>query len=70
MPICGERRKILVTVLARLALSVVFFLVVTPAGFVYRAIGRSRMPLTFDPTAGTYWVSRSRRSSMNMRSGF
>lgn len=43
-------------VLSYLILGSVFFLVITPTGFIMRLLGRDPMMRTFDPDATSYWT--------------
>ena len=38
--------------------AIVYYLVVTPIGLVFKLIGRDAMNRKFDPSAETYWVPR------------
>lgn len=45
-------------VMSPLALAVLFFLVITPYGWLMRRVGRSVIPLRFDAAKETYWIPR------------
>jgi len=45
-------------IVGRLALLVVFYLVITPMGLVQRLAGRDPMGRRFDASASTYWRAR------------
>jgi len=46
-------------VMSRVILTILFYLVLTPIGFVARIVGKKFMPLDFDKNASTYWEKRS-----------
>ena len=39
-------------------MAIVFYVVLTPVGLIFRAIGRDPLHRRFEPTASTYWVPR------------
>lgn len=41
-----------------IVMGVIFFGVITPAGFLMRALGRDPMQRRYDPEAQTYWIPR------------
>ena len=41
-----------------LVLGVMYFLVITPLGLVFRAVRRDELRLRLDPAASSYWVHR------------
>jgi hypothetical protein len=45
-------------VLSHLVMAVVFYLVITPVGLVFKIMGRDSMNRRFDPSATTYWIKR------------
>jgi hypothetical protein len=45
-------------IVSRLLLAVIFYLALTPLGWVMRRLGRDPMARRFDHSAKTYWVSR------------
>jgi len=45
-------------VLSFLVLGILFFLVLSPVGLLFRLIGRDGLQLRIDPAATTYWVDR------------
>ena len=45
-------------VMSHVALSIIYFLVVTPIGLVFRLIGRDFMHRRFDRAAESYWIKR------------
>jgi hypothetical protein len=49
-----------------------FFLVVTPTGFLFRLLGKDPLRLAFDAEAGSYWIERRPRgpSPESMRNQF
>lgn len=46
------------SVVSYVVLAILFYLVITPIGLVFRLIGRDAMTRRFDPAAPTYWVPR------------
>ena len=46
-------------IVSPLVLGIMFFLVVTPIGFVMRAFGKDPLRLRFEQNASTYWIDRS-----------
>jgi hypothetical protein len=45
-------------VLSHIVMGVVYYLVITPVGIVFKIIGRDSMNRRFDPSAATYWIKR------------
>lgn len=45
-------------VLSHVIMAIVFYVVLTPVGLIFRAIGRDPLHRRFEPTASTYWVPR------------
>ena len=45
-------------VLSYLVMAIIFYLVITPVGIVFKIIGRDSMNRKFDPSASTYWIKR------------
>ena len=43
-------------VLSHLILGVVYYLIVTPIGLIFRLLGRDALRRTYDPEAPSYWV--------------
>jgi len=43
-------------------LAVIFYLVMTPIGWMLRIVGHDPLARSFDPRAETYWVPRSQQS--------
>lgn len=48
-------------VIGTLALAIVYYLMITPIGLVFRLVGRDSMSRRFDPSASSYWIPRSVR---------
>jgi hypothetical protein len=46
-------------VVSHVVLAVVFYLVMTPIGFLMRLLGYDSMKRSFDPEAKSYWIERS-----------
>ena len=55
---------------SRILLSLVFYLVVTPMGFVMRLFGRDPMRRGFDPKSPTYRIDREARPGSHMKHQF
>lgn len=51
-------------VVSFLVMAVVYYLVLTPVGLVFKLIGRDSMTRRFDPSAETYWIERRRPESV------
>ncbi len=51
-------------VVSCLVMAIVYYLVLTPVGLVFKLIGRDCMNRRFDPTAETYWIERRRPDSV------
>jgi hypothetical protein len=47
-------------VLGNVLMALVYYLLVTPIGLVFRLLGKDPMHRKFDPKATTYWISRSK----------
>jgi hypothetical protein len=50
-------------VVARVILTLFFFLVVTPIGWICRLAGKDFLRLKLDPNVQTYWIPRRRRKA-------
>ncbi len=48
-------------VVGTLALAIVYYLMITPIGLLFRLLGRDPLHRRFDPSASTYWIARSQR---------
>jgi hypothetical protein len=48
---------------AQIALGIVFFGLLTPAGLIMRGLGRDRLRLRFSRREPSYWVLRRSRSA-------
>lgn len=51
-------------VIGTLALAIVYYLMVTPIGLVFRLIGHDPLDRRFDPSASTYWITRKQRQGV------
>ncbi len=49
-------------VIGTLALAIVYYLMITPIGLVFRLLGRDPLHRRFDPSASSYWIARKQRS--------
>lgn len=45
-------------VMSRVILTLLFYLVLTPTGFIAKIVGKKFMPLGFDKKTNTYWQKR------------
>jgi hypothetical protein len=45
-------------IVSPIVLGIMFFLVVTPTGFVMRLLGKDPLRLRWDRDAGSYWIGR------------
>lgn len=45
-------------VMSRVILTLLFYIVLTPVGFIAKLVGKKFMPLGFDKNATTYWEKR------------
>ena len=45
-------------VMSRVILTLLFYIVITPIGFIAKIVGKKFMPLGFDKSALTYWEKR------------
>jgi hypothetical protein len=45
-------------VVSPVVLGIMFFLVVTPTGFLMRALGKTPLRLSFDKSTESYWIER------------
>ncbi|HMN48908.1 MAG TPA: SxtJ family membrane protein [Ignavibacteriaceae bacterium] len=45
-------------VMSRVILTLLFYIVLTPVGFIAKLVGKKFMPLGFDKNAKTYWEKR------------
>lgn len=50
---------------SHILLAIMYYLVFTPFGLVFRLIGRDRLHRDFDPDAPTYWVERCQTKEVN-----
>jgi len=46
-------------VVSPIALGIMFFLVITPMGWLMRAMGKDLLRLHLDPAASSYWIERN-----------
>lgn len=46
-------------VMSRVILTLLFYLVLTPVGWIAKMVGKKFMPLKFDKNASSYWEKRS-----------
>ena len=51
---------ILGAIVAPIAMGFVFFLVVTPIGFIMRIMGKDLLKKRYDKKRGTYWIKRDK----------
>ena len=58
---------ILGTIVAPIVMGLVFFLVVTPIGFIMRIMGKDLLKKRYDKKRGTYWIKRDKLVSSMKR---
>ena len=58
---------ILGAIVAPIAMGFVFFLVVTPIGFIMRIMGKDLLKKRYDKKRGTYWIKRDKLVSSMKR---
>jgi hypothetical protein len=46
-------------IVSPIALGIMFFLVITPMGWLMRALGKDLLRLRIDPDASSYWIERN-----------
>jgi hypothetical protein len=46
-------------IVSPIALGIMFFLVITPMGWLMRALGKDLLRLRLDPDASSYWIERN-----------
>jgi hypothetical protein len=51
-------------VLSYVIMGIIFYLIITPVGLVFRLIGRDPLAKRFDPKAATYWVPHRNAESV------
>tara|TARA_B110000263_G_C14788951_1_gene276687 strand:- start:63 stop:458 length:396 start_codon:yes stop_codon:yes gene_type:complete len=51
------------SIIAPIVMGVVFFLVVTPTGFIMRIMGKDLLKKRFDKKKRTYWIKRDKSNS-------
>ena len=51
-------------VISHLVLFIVYYLIFTPVGLVFKLIGRDALKRSFAPGAGSYWVRRAPPASL------
>mgnify|MGYP005857328415 CR=1 FL=1 len=52
--------------ISRVILTLIFFLVITPTGLIFRLIGKDPMERKMDPNAKSYWQKRVRESDTSI----
>ena len=57
------------SIIAPIVMGVVFFLVVTPIGFIMRIMGKDLLGKRYDKKKGTYWIKRD-KSDTTMKKQF
>ncbi len=45
-------------VISYIVMAIMFYLVITPVGLIFKIIGRDSMNRKFDPSAASYWIKR------------
>ena len=51
------------SIIAPTVMGIIFFLVVTPTGFVMRALGKDLLRKKIDKNKGSYWINRQKHIS-------
>lgn len=52
--------------ISRVILTIIFFLVITPTGLIFRVIGKDPMEREIDPSKETYWQRREQASDTSI----
>ena len=58
---------ILGAIIAPIVMGIIFFLVVTPTGFIMNIIGKDLLQKKYDKKKGTYWIKRDKSISTMKR---
>lgn len=51
---------------SRILLTIIFFLVITPTGFIMKLVGKDPMDLKLDPNASSYWIRRDQEANRSI----
>ena len=51
---------ILGAIIAPIVMGIIFFLVVTPTGFIMNIVGKDLLQKKYDKKKGTYWIKRDK----------
>jgi len=51
------------SIIAPIVMATIFFLIVTPTGFIMRALGKDLLRKKIDKNKGSYWINREKRIS-------
>ena len=51
------------SIIAPIVMAIIFFLIVTPTGFIMRALGKDLLRKKIDKNKGSYWINREKRIS-------
>ena len=58
---------ILGAIIAPIVMGIIFFLIVTPTGFIMNIIGKDLLQKKYDKKKGTYWIKRNKSISTMKR---
>ena len=58
---------ILGAIIAPIVMGIIFFLVVTPTGFIMNIVGKDLLQKKYDKKKGTYWIKRDKSISTMKR---
>ena len=58
---------ILGAIIAPIVMGIIFFLVVTPTGFIMNIVGKDLLQKKYDKKKGTYWIKRNKSISTMKR---
>jgi predicted membrane metal-binding protein len=50
-------------IVSPIVMGIVFFLVVTPTGFIMKLLGNKMLDHTFDKNKNSYWITRNKQNS-------
>ncbi len=52
---------------SRILLTIIFFLIITPMGFIMRLKGKDPMDRKLDPVASTYWIPKEETTDTSIK---
>jgi hypothetical protein len=62
--------RLLHRVVSPMILGLLYFVVLTPFGVVFRTFKKDPLRLTLDPSAGSYWIKREQQPGKSMANQF